>query len=92
MKSFEIDGKYRHCPNGNYWVDVSSIFDKACYIFCDCNKCKGQIYELRPVNVTKRISKESIEKFRNNIKLEKIRSNIDLDNMHEVYKLLKDNK
>lgn len=88
MTRFSIGFKYEYCPNGNYWTEVSGIFDKQIYLFCDCKKCKGQVYTLRPTNITKKVSKEQIDVFRKNIKLDKIRDEIDQTNMNEVEILL----
>jgi len=85
---FHLNGKYEYCPNGNYWEDVSGIFDKRFYLFCDCKKCKGQVYELKPINITKKISKEAIEDFRRDKELEKIRYSVNKDNMSKVKKLI----
>lgn len=87
---FKLNGKYEYCPNGNYWEEVSGIFDKEIYLFCDCNKCNGQVYKLKPFNVTKKISKESIERFRKLKQLDDTRYKINTDNMVKVNKLLDD--
>jgi len=88
MKRFQINGKYEYCPNGNYWTDISGIFDKELYLFCDCNKCNGQVYKLKPFNITKKIKKEQIDRFRKLDKLEEIRNKITLENMQKVKDLL----
>lgn len=85
---FQLNGKYEYCPNGNYWEEVSGIFDKEIYLFCDCNKCKGQVYKLKPFNVTKKIKKESIDNFRKLKKLDEIRYKINTKNMDEVSKII----
>ena len=89
MKRFRIDGKYEYCPNGNYWQEVSGIFDKQIYLFCDCNKCEGQVYVLKPFNVTKKINKEQITKFRKWNKLEEVQAKVTVENMFEVEKIIK---
>lgn len=89
MRIFTIGSKYEYCLNGNYWQDISSIFDKYIYLFCDCNKCKGQVYIFKPFNITKKIKKEVIEGARNQNKLEEIRDKIDTENMQKVAELLK---
>lgn len=89
MRRFQINGKYEYCPNGNYWTDISGIFDKEFYLFCDCNKCNGQVYKLKPFNITKKIKKENIEKFRKWDRLEELRNKITLENMQKVQELLK---
>ncbi len=86
---FQLNGKYEYCPNGNYWEEVSGIFDKEIYLFCDCNKCNGQVYKLKPFNVTKKISKDSIVRFRKLKKLEQIRFSINTENMGEVEKIIR---
>lgn len=88
MERFKIGSKYEYCPNGNYWQDISGIFDNRIFLFCDCKICKGQVYALKPFNVTKKISKEKIDRFRNWNKLDDIRSQITLENMDSVEKLL----
>lgn len=85
---FQLNGKYEYCPNGNYWQEVSGIFDREIYLFCDCKGCKGQIYKLKPFNVTKEIKKESIDHFRELNKLDEIRSQISIKNMAKVKQIL----
>lgn len=85
---FQLKGKYEYCPNGNYWEEVSGIFDKTIYLFCECNKCKGQVYQLKPFNVTKKIRKEQIERFRLLKQLEETRDSINTKNMDSVKKLI----
>ena len=75
MKKFNLNGKYEYCPNGNYWQDISGIFDKKFYLFCDCNKCKGKIYELRPVDVTKKINKDVIDRVKKRMQGERVLGN-----------------
>ena len=87
MTRFQIDSKYEYCPNGNYWQEISGIFDRQIYLFCDCNKCKGQVYLLKPFNVTKKIKKEVIDRARKFNRLDDIRAKIDLDNLEKVEKL-----
>jgi len=84
MKRFNIGTKYEYCPNGNYWQDVSGIFDKQITLFCDCDKCKGQFYRLRPVNITKKMPKEVAKKIRDWNKLDEIISKVTTENMDEV--------
>jgi hypothetical protein len=85
---FQLNGKYEYCPNGNYWQEVSGIFDKEIYLFCDCNKCKGQVYKLKPFNITKKVDKKQIEKFKQRIKLEEVRNQVNIDNMEQVNKII----
>jgi hypothetical protein len=92
MERFRIGSKYEFCPNGNYWQDVSGIFDRKIYLFCDCNKCKGQVYELKPFNITKKITNDKIDKFRKWNKLDEIKSKITLDNMEKISQILYENK
>jgi len=77
-----------YCPNGNYWEDVTGIFDKRIYMFCDCDICKGKLYELRPTDVTNKVTKEMIKEFRNIIKLKKTKRQINTDNMEDVLKII----
>lgn len=86
--SFQLNAKYKYCPNGNYWQEVSGIFDKKIYLFCDCNKCKGQVYELKPFNVTKKVKKESIERFRKLQQLEEVRGSINTENMGKIKNII----
>lgn len=88
MKRFSIGSKYEYCPNGNYWSDISGIFDKRIYLFCECNKCNGQVYVLKPFNVTKKINKETLEKARKFNKLEDMRYKITMENMEKVNSFL----
>ena len=88
MNRFHIGSKYEFCPNGNYWSECSGIFDREIYLFCDCSKCKGQVYRLKPFNVTKKIKQEQIDKFRKWNKLDEVKSKITLDNVNEVANLL----
>lgn len=92
MKRFSIGSKYEYCPNGNYWQEISGIFDKSIYLFCDCNKCKGQVYILKPFNITKKVDKDVITRARNLNKLEDLRFKITLENLNEVEKLLQNIK
>ena len=88
---FQLNGKYEYCPNGNYWQEVSGIFDKEIYLFCDCNKCNGQVYKLKPFNITKKIKQDTIKGFRKRKELEDIRNEISVDNMNAVKKFLNEN-
>ena len=85
---FQLNGKYEYCPNGNYWEEISGIFDKEICLFCDCDKCKGQVYKLKAFNVTKIVRKESIVKFRELKELDDIRYSINTENMKKVKGLL----
>lgn len=89
---FQLNGKYEYCPNGNYWQDISGIFDREIYLFCDCNKCNGQVYKLKPFNVTKKITKETILEARKLNKLDEIRHSINFNNMGKVANLLQPNQ
>lgn len=86
---FNLNGKYEYCPNGNYWQEVSSIFDKEIILFCDCNKCNGQFFKLKPFNITKKVQQKDVEKYRKLKQLENIRASINLDNMDIVKKIIK---
>ena len=87
MKRFNLGSKYEYCPNGNYWQDISGIFDRQIYLFCDCNKCNGQVYVLKPFNVTKKIDKDVIKRARDFNKLDDIRGKITTENMDKVERL-----
>ena len=80
--------KNKYCPNGNYWEEVSSIFDTETYMFCDCNKCNGKMYVLRARDVTKKVSPDVIKRVRSDAKLQDIRQKINKNNMEEVEKIL----
>lgn len=89
MKRFSLNSKYEYCPNGNYWQEISSIFDKQIYLFCDCNKCKGQVYVLKPFNITKKVTnKDVINRARKMSRLGDVRLKITTDNMEEVMRLI----
>lgn len=93
MKRFSIGSKYEYCPNGNYWQEISGIFDKQIYLFCDCNKCKGQVYVLKPFNITKKVTnKDIINRARKMSRLYDVRLEINTDNMEEVMDLIESNK
>lgn len=93
MKRFSIGSKYEYCPNGNYWQEISGIFDKQIYLFCDCNKCKGQVYVLKPFNITKKVTnKDIINRARKMNRLDDVRLEITTDNMEEVMDLIESNK
>ena len=89
---FQLNGKYEFCPNGNYWEEVSGIFDKEIYLFCDCDKCDGQVYRLKPFNVTKKVSNEQIKKLRKLKELEDIRYSINIENMDKIKPLINKNQ
>jgi len=82
-------GKYNYCPNGNYWRDVSGIFDDKIYLFCDCKLCGEKLYELRPIDITKKMTKETFIRFRKEKKLEDIKGEINFTNMDRVSEELK---
>ena len=88
MKRFSIGSKYEYCPNGNYWQDVSGWNSSRIYLFCDCKKCGGKVYELRPFEITKKLKKETIENFRSLNKLDEIKSKINLKNLEAIEELL----
>jgi hypothetical protein len=88
MERFRLNGKYEYCPNGNYWSEISGIFDKEIYLFCDCNKCNGKVYKLKPFDITKKVPKASIDKWRKFEQLESLREKVTLENMDKVKKLL----
>ena len=88
MRRFNLNGKYEFCPNGNYWQDISGVFDEKLYLFCDCKKCKGKVYELRPIDITKKIKKDVIDKARKMNELDELRGKINLKNMENIKKLI----
>ena len=92
MTRFSIGSKYEYCPNGNYWSDISGVFNQRIYLFCDCKKCGGKVYELKPFNITKKINQEKIEQFRRRSRIEDIKLKINSNNLEEVEKLLKSNE
>lgn len=93
MKRFSIGSKYEYCPNGNYWQEISGIFDKQIYLFCDCNKCKGQVYVLKPFNITKKVANEDIiNRARKMNRLDDVRLEITTENMEEVMDLIENKK
>jgi hypothetical protein len=58
------------------------LFDK------DCNKCKGKVYELRPIDITKKVNKEIIVKSREMNELDEIRDSINFTNMDKFKNLI----
>ena len=87
-KPFSIGSKYEYCPNGNYWQDISGIFDREIFLFCDCKKCAGQVYVLRArkFKLDETRQKELVENLRNSNRLEDIRNMITTSNMEQVFK------
>lgn len=83
-------GKYEYCPNGNYWKDVSGIFDDKVYFYCDCKHCVKKMYELRPTDITKKVSEETFKRVENEGKLQDIKREINFTNMDKVKKFLSD--
>ena len=90
-ETFSIGSKYKYCPNGNYWQDVSGIFDERIYLFCDCNKCNGQFYVLAPrkYKLDESTAKRLIEKQRNWNRLNEVKDSINYANMEKVANALK---
>ena len=81
--------KYEYCPNGNNWTEISGILDNKSYYYCDCNKCNGKVYELRPVDITKKIKNNDnmdycIEKAEKEFFWKKARSLISYNNSKQV--------
>ncbi len=90
MKTIQnTTGKYEFCPNGNYWKDVSGIFDTKIYLYCDCRHCVKKLYELRPIDITKKTTKESFERITKESKLEDVKRKINFTNMDKIDELLK---
>ena len=87
-KRFSIGSKYEYCPNGNYWQDISGILDREIYLFCDCEKCGGQVYVLRARKATIEKSRldEIVRDTRNWNRLQEVRQSINEDNMEAVAK------
>lgn len=87
-KLFSIGSKYEYCPNGNYWQDISGIFDREIFLFCDCKKCAGQVYALRArkVKLDEARQKELVDNLRDSNRLEDIRNMITTSNMEQVFK------
>jgi len=79
--------KYEYCPNGNYWSDVSGVFDERTYYFCDCNLCGGKLYELRPTDVTNKLGEESLERARQRVRCDQVKRSINYKNMEAVAKI-----
>ena len=92
MKRFNIGSKYEYCPKGNYWQDVSGIFDRTITLFCDCPKCNGQFYQLRPINITKKRTPEQVEKIRQWNKLDEIVAQVTPSNMDKVLEAIEEQK
>jgi hypothetical protein len=83
---FTIGTKYEYCPNGNYWQDISGIFDREIFLFCDCDKCGGQVYVLRARKFKLDDSrlKEVVADLRERDRLEEVRQMITPTNMNKV--------
>ena len=84
--------KYEYCPNGNYWKDVSGIFDTETFFFCDCSKCNGKMYALKVRDVTKKIDQKVIQRVRDDAKLKKVRCEVNKSNMDKVDQFIKSSK
>lgn len=82
--------KYKYCPNGNYWKDASGVFDQRTYLYCNCKGCGEKIYELRPIDVTNKLSKEAIQSARDNIRHKEVRDSVTYANMEDVAKITLD--
>lgn len=90
-KRFSIGSKYEYCPNGNYWENISGIFDSEIFLFCDCKRCDGQIYVLRArkFKLDSERQKELVDDLRKQKKLEEVRSMVNISNMDRVTTSLK---
>lgn len=87
---FSIGAKYQYCPNGNYWQDISGIFDREIFLFCDCDKCDGQVYVLRAkkFKLDDGRLKEVIADLRQRNRLTELRQMVTEFNMEKVAELL----
>lgn len=79
--------KYEYCPNGNYWEDVSGIFDRKIYLYCDCRGCNGKLYELRPIDVTKKLGEEAVKTAKETLRFRRVQESVTYKNMEEVAKI-----
>lgn len=86
MERFSLGSKYEYCPNGNYWQEISGIFDREVFLFCDCDGCGGQVYVLRArkYKLGDDKQKELVEDLRKRNRLEKVRSMVTTSNMEKV--------
>ncbi len=93
-RRFSIGTKYEYCPNGNWWSEISGVLDSNIYLFCDCKKCGGQVYELKPVKYNKNPEhlKAIIEAERKWQKLENTKDMLNYTNMDKVAELLTPSK
>lgn len=89
-KRFSIGSKYEYCPNGNHWQDISGMLDNEIFLFCDCNKCNGQVYVLRArkFKLDAARQKEFVEELRQRNKLDDTRQKINFRNMDKINELL----
>lgn len=87
---FSIGTKYQYCPNGNYWQDISGIFDREIFLLCDCDKCGGQVYVLRArkFKLDDNRLKEIVDNLRTDNRLREVRQMINSSNMEKVTELL----
>ncbi len=76
--------KYDYCPNGNYRKEISWVFDKRIFLFCDCKVCNNKVYELRPVDITSKVSQEQLEEFVKRKRCEIVRKKVNYKNMYAV--------
>jgi hypothetical protein len=92
MKRFSIGNKYEYCPNGNYWQEISGIFDTEVFLYCDCRKCEGQVYVLRArkFKLNEERQKELVEKLRQQNRLEQVRNMITFSNMEKIASVTKE--
>ena len=58
----------KYCPNGNYWENITDFYSERELFFCDCDRCKGEVYELRPVKITKKVRQTVIDKIKKTFK------------------------
>ena len=84
--------KYDYCPNGNYRKEISWVFDKRVFMFCDCNVCNNKVYELRPTDITSKVSKEQLEEFAKRKRCEIVKNKINYKNMNAVEIFLSSNQ
>ncbi len=88
----DIRFKYEFCPNGFYRKEISWRQDKRVFFFCDCKVCQDKVYELRPVDISKKVSTEMMNRFKIRKKCEDVRNEITYENVDAVESFLTSNQ
>lgn len=54
-------------------------------MFCDCNICKNKVYELRPVDVTRKVTSEMLTIYAKMKRCNEVRNKINYKNVDAVH-------